>query len=142
MPVATSMTQVAANALGLTMRQVTFRLGDSLMPPATVHAGSRTMASVGATVQDGCDKLREQAIKLAVEDEGSPLHGVAPADVVVRGGRMSAKGTPAQGETWQRLLARNNRTHLEALGSYAGSPNRRSSPSTPVPRPSPKWPST
>ncbi|MDX2938388.1 xanthine dehydrogenase family protein molybdopterin-binding subunit [Streptomyces ipomoeae] len=119
---ATSMTQVAADALGLTMRQVTFRLGDSLMPPATIHAGSRTMASVGSAVQDGCDQLRKQAIELAVEDEGSPLHGVAPADVVVRGGRLHVKDDPARGETYRRLLARNNRTHLEALGSYAGAP--------------------
>ncbi|MFJ4818155.1 xanthine dehydrogenase family protein molybdopterin-binding subunit [Streptomyces sp. NPDC088801] len=119
---ATSMTQVAADALGLTMRQVTFRLGDSLMPPAPVHAASQTMASVGSAVQDGGDKLRKQAIKLAVEDEGSPLYGVDPAGIVVRGGRLHVKDNPTRGETYQRLLARNNRTHLEALGSYAGAP--------------------
>lgn len=64
--------------LGLAMRHVTFRLGDSLMPPAPPHGGSMTMASVGSAVQDGCDKLRKQAVKLAVEDAKSPLHGVAP----------------------------------------------------------------
>jgi xanthine dehydrogenase YagR molybdenum-binding subunit len=119
---ATSMTQVAADALGLTMRQVTFRLGDSLMPPAPVHAASQTMASVGSAVQDGCDKLRKQAIALAVKDEGSPLHGVDPADIVVRGGRLHVKDNPTRGETYQRLLTRNNRTHLEVMGSYAGAP--------------------
>jgi xanthine dehydrogenase YagR molybdenum-binding subunit len=119
---ATSMTQVAADALGLTMRQVTFRLGDSILPLAPGHHGSRTMASVGSAVQDGCDKLRKQAITLAVKDEDSPLYGVDPADVVVRGGRLHVKGNPARGETYQRLLARNDRAHLEALGSYAGAP--------------------
>ncbi|MFF4031580.1 xanthine dehydrogenase family protein molybdopterin-binding subunit [Streptomyces sviceus] len=119
---ATSMSQVAADALGLTMRQVTFRLGDSLMPPAPVHAGSQTMASVGSAVQDGCDKLRRQAITLAVGDEGSPLYGVDAADIVVRGGRLYVKDEPTRGETYQRLLARNDRTHLEVLGSYAGAP--------------------
>ncbi|MGP4009725.1 xanthine dehydrogenase family protein molybdopterin-binding subunit [Streptomyces sp. 4N124] len=119
---ATSMTQVAADALGLTMRQVTFRLGDSILPSAPGHHGSRTMASIGSAVQDGCDKLREQAITLAVKDQDSPLYGVDPADVVVRGGRLHVKDNPARGETYQRLLARNNRTHLEALGSYAGAP--------------------
>ncbi|MEU1190308.1 xanthine dehydrogenase family protein molybdopterin-binding subunit [Streptomyces sp. NPDC005859] len=117
---ATSMSQVAADALGLTMRQVTFRLGDSLMPPAPVHAGSQTMASVGSAVQDGCDKLRRQAITLAVNDRGSPLYGVAVADIVVRGGRLYVKDEPSRGETYQRLLARNDRPHLEVLGSYAG----------------------
>ncbi|MER6789574.1 xanthine dehydrogenase family protein molybdopterin-binding subunit [Streptomyces sp. NPDC000658] len=119
---ATSMSQVAADALGLTMRQVTFRLGDSLMPPAPVHAGSQTMASVGSAVQDGCDKLRRQAITLAVGDEGSPLYGVNAADIVVRGGRLYVKDEPTRGETYQRLLARNDRAHLEVLGSYAGAP--------------------
>ncbi|MEV1076894.1 xanthine dehydrogenase family protein molybdopterin-binding subunit [Streptomyces sp. NPDC050211] len=117
---ATSMTQVASDALGLTMRQVTFRLGDSLMPPAPGHHGSRTMASVGSAVQDGCDKLRKQAITLAVKDEDSPLYGADAADIVVRGGRLYVKDEPTRGETYQRLLARNNRSHLEAMGSYAG----------------------
>ncbi|MEV0643261.1 xanthine dehydrogenase family protein molybdopterin-binding subunit [Streptomyces sp. NPDC050619] len=119
---ATSMSQVAADALGLTMRKVTFRLGDSFMPPAPLHAGSQTMASVGSAVQDGCDKLRGQAITLAVNDERSPLHGADAADIVVRGGRLYVKDEPTRGETYQRLLARNDRTHLEVLGSYAGAP--------------------
>ncbi|RVX47673.1 xanthine dehydrogenase YagR molybdenum-binding subunit [Nonomuraea polychroma] len=114
----TSMTQVAADALGLTVRAVTFRLGDSTMPPTPAHGGSQTMASVGSAVQDGCDKLRRQAIELAVADERSPLHGVEAGDVAVTDGRLHVKHDPARGETYQQLLARNNRTRLEALGSF------------------------
>ncbi|MCD7439484.1 xanthine dehydrogenase family protein molybdopterin-binding subunit [Streptomyces lincolnensis] len=114
----TSMTQVAADALGLTVRNVTFRLGDSAMPPAPAQGASQTMLSVGSAVQDTCDKLRQQAIALAVEDERSPLHGVDADEVVVRGGRLHVKGNTARGETYRQLLARNNRTHLEARGSY------------------------
>ncbi|MGJ6965873.1 molybdopterin cofactor-binding domain-containing protein [Streptosporangium sp. G11] len=114
----TSMTQVAADALGLAVRAVTFRLDDTIMPPAPVHGGSLTMSSVGSTVQDGCDKLRLQAIRLAVEDERSPLHGAAAGDVIVREGRLHLKENPGRGETYRQLLARNNRTHLETLGSY------------------------
>ncbi|MER5443538.1 xanthine dehydrogenase family protein molybdopterin-binding subunit [Streptomyces sp. NPDC002790] len=114
----TSMTQVAADALGLPVRNVTFRLGDTDMPPAPIHGGSLTMASVGSTVQDGCDKLRKQAIKLAVEDEDSPLYGADAGDIVVRGGRLHVKDNPALGETYRQLLSRNDRTHLEAAGSY------------------------
>ncbi|CAM5385109.1 molybdopterin cofactor-binding domain-containing protein [Streptomyces coeruleorubidus] len=89
----TSNTQLAADALGPPMGKVTFRLGDSLMPPAPPHGGSWTMASVGSAVQDGCDKLREPATKLAVEDEKSPLHGVGPDTVVVRAGRLPVRPT-------------------------------------------------
>ncbi|TXL85572.1 xanthine dehydrogenase family protein molybdopterin-binding subunit [Streptomyces sp. IB2014 016-6] len=118
----TSQTQVAADALGLTMRTVTFRLGDSLFPPTPPHGGSMTMASVGSAVLDGCDQVRRQAIKLAVDDRRSPLYGVKPEDVVVRGGRLHVDGNPARGETYKSLLSRNNRTHLEAEGSFAGPP--------------------
>lgn len=114
----TSQTQLAADALGLPMRYVTFRLGDSLMPPAPAHGGSWTMASVGSAVQDGCDKLRQQAIDLAVKDENSPLYGVAPGTVVVRAGRLHVDDDPARGETYRQLLTRNKRTHLQTLGSY------------------------
>ncbi|WP_405547267.1 xanthine dehydrogenase family protein molybdopterin-binding subunit [Streptomyces phaeochromogenes] len=118
----TSQTQVAADALGLTMRTVTFRLGDSLYPPTGPHGGSATMASVGTAVVDACNQVRKQAIKLAVEDRESPLYGVDAGDVVVRGGRLHVQGTPTRGETYRSLLARHNRSHLEARGSYTGPP--------------------
>jgi xanthine dehydrogenase YagR molybdenum-binding subunit len=62
----TSMTQVAADSLGLAVNNVEFRLGDSAMPPAPAQGASQTMLSVGSAVQDTCDKLRQQAVKLAV----------------------------------------------------------------------------
>ncbi|WP_432082750.1 xanthine dehydrogenase family protein molybdopterin-binding subunit [Streptomyces sp. WAC 04229] len=114
----TSMTQVAADALGLNVRNVDFRLGDTDMPPAPIHGGSLTMASVGSTVQDGCDKLRRQAIELAVQDQESPLYRADADDVVVRGGRLHVAADPARGETYRRLLVRNRRTHLESTGAY------------------------
>ncbi|MEV0225137.1 xanthine dehydrogenase family protein molybdopterin-binding subunit [Streptomyces sp. NPDC050704] len=114
----TSQTQVAADALGLTMRNVTFQLGDSTMPKAPPHGGSQTMINIGSAVQDGCDKVRKQAIKLAVEDEDSPLYGADADDIVVRAGRLHVPDNPARGETYRQLLTRNNRTHLEVLGSW------------------------
>ncbi|MGP4089187.1 xanthine dehydrogenase family protein molybdopterin-binding subunit [Streptomyces sp. KR55] len=119
----TSHTQVAADALGLTMRAVTFRLGDSLYPQTGPHGGSMTMASVGSAVLDGCNRVRRQAIELAVEDEESPLYGVAAEDVVARSGRLHVRNNPARGETYQRLLTRNNRSRIEARGSYTGPPS-------------------
>ncbi len=60
----TSMTQVAADELGLPINAVQFELGDSLMPPAPVHGGSMTMASVGSAVQAACRALRAKALDL------------------------------------------------------------------------------
>jgi xanthine dehydrogenase YagR molybdenum-binding subunit len=114
----TSMRQVAADALGLTMDTVRFRLGDSVMPPTGPHGGSTTMASVGTAVKQAGDTVRGQAIALAVKDRRSPLHGVDPKDVVVREGRLQVKGDPARGETYERLLRRNKREHLETVSSF------------------------
>jgi xanthine dehydrogenase YagR molybdenum-binding subunit len=61
----TSMTQVAAETLGLPLGQVKFTLGDTRLPKAPVHGGSITMASVGSAVQAVCRKAREDALARA-----------------------------------------------------------------------------
>ena len=58
----TSMTQVAADALGLPIEREKFMLGDTRLPKAPVHGGSMTMASVGSAVQAACRKAREDAL--------------------------------------------------------------------------------
>ena len=58
----TSMTQVAAETLGLPLERVKFTLGDTRLPRAPVHGGSMTMASVGSAVQAACRKAREDAL--------------------------------------------------------------------------------
>jgi xanthine dehydrogenase YagR molybdenum-binding subunit len=57
----TSMTQVAAEALGLPIERVKFILGDTRLPRAPVHGGSMTMASVGSAVEAACRGAREDA---------------------------------------------------------------------------------
>ena len=58
----TSMTQVAAETLGLPLERVKFTLGDSTFPNAPPHGGSQTMASVGSAVQAACRRVREEAL--------------------------------------------------------------------------------
>lgn len=67
----TSMTQVAADRLGLPIDKVRFELGDTDLPQAPVHGGSITMASIGNAVVAGCEALRE---KLGARDgDGASL---------------------------------------------------------------------
>jgi len=102
----TSMTQVAADALGLPISRVRFTLGDSAYPAAPSHSGSRTMASVGSAVSTIANTLRDRFIRMAVVDPGSPLGGLRPEDVGVADGRMFAISRPDRGETYQDLLRR------------------------------------
>jgi xanthine dehydrogenase YagR molybdenum-binding subunit len=68
----TSVTQVAAETLGLPVDRVTFRLGRSIFPPAPPHGGSMTMASVGSAVRAAC----LEALRLAAASN-RPVEAVA-----------------------------------------------------------------
>lgn len=92
----TSMTQIAADALGLPLERVRFELGDTQMPRAQEHGGSTTMASVGSAVRAACQALRMKLDALARNQED------APADYAARlrhAGleRLEAEGSAAPG---------------------------------------------
>lgn len=61
----TAMTQIAADALGLSPDKIKFELGNSTFPKAGTQGGSSTVNSVGPATQEAClalkDKLRELA---------------------------------------------------------------------------------
>lgn len=114
----TSMTQVAADALGLPPERVTFSLGDSTLPMSPIHAGSLTMASVGSAVFTACNALRDSFVRTAVVDPASPLHGVAPEQVTVRNGSLSVTDSPARGETYQDILRRRGRQSMDTVTSW------------------------
>jgi xanthine dehydrogenase YagR molybdenum-binding subunit len=110
----TSMTQVAADALGVPIGRVRFALGDSVFPEAPSHSGSRTMASVGSAVFTAATMLRDRLIRTAALDPGSPLTGLAPEAVSIADGRMFATGDPGRGELIQDLLRRRGLPSLDS----------------------------
>ncbi|MEU9181730.1 molybdopterin cofactor-binding domain-containing protein [Streptomyces sp. NPDC048550] len=101
----TSVMQVAADALGLPAREVTFRLGDSTYPLAPPHVGATTMASVGSAAHTSCRALRNKFIGMAVADPASPLYRAVPATVAVRDGRLGAGGNGAA-DSYREILRR------------------------------------
>jgi xanthine dehydrogenase YagR molybdenum-binding subunit len=115
----TSMTQVAADALGLPLNRVRFALGDSRFPDAPSHSGSRTMASVGSAVFTTANMLRDRFVRTAVVDPGSPLNGLRPEDVAVGDGRMFHTGDQARGESYQDLLRRRGWGNLDAQQTWS-----------------------
>jgi xanthine dehydrogenase YagR molybdenum-binding subunit len=115
----TSMTQVAADALGIPMQRIRFALGDSRLPKAPAHSGSRTMASVGSAVLTASNMLRDRFIRTAVVDPGSPLNGARPDGVSVSDGRMFRTDDPARGETYQDLLRRRNLPSLDSQQTWS-----------------------
>jgi xanthine dehydrogenase YagR molybdenum-binding subunit len=114
----TSLTQVAADALGLPLPRVRFSLGDSRFPKAPSHSGSRTMASVGSAVFIASNTLRDKFIPTAVVDPASPLSGAAPQNVMVTDGRMYRTDDPTRGETYQDLLRRRGWPSLDTQQTW------------------------
>jgi xanthine dehydrogenase YagR molybdenum-binding subunit len=120
----TIMTQIAADTLGLSVRNVHFELGDSGMPQAPVSGGSQTAASVGSAVKAAATEARRQAIQMTIADMASPLYGQSEDQIVVTDGRLSLKTDPKRGETYADLLKRHNMPSLTANGSSKPGPEK------------------
>jgi xanthine dehydrogenase YagR molybdenum-binding subunit len=120
--VGTMMSQVAADALGLALDAVSYKLGDSDLPNITSAVGSAGATMVSAAVFDAAIALRDQVIALAVADEHSPLNGAKSSDIEVVDGRLVLRDMPDVGEKYAEVLSRNRRTYAEAIGSWRPPP--------------------
>jgi xanthine dehydrogenase YagR molybdenum-binding subunit len=120
--VATMMTQVGADALGVPLDAVTAGLGDTDMPNTSSAVGSAGATMVSAAAHAAGTALREQLVSMALADEASPLHGAEATAVRVHDGRMSLRDDPRTGETYGQLLGRNRMTYAEDAGEWRPPP--------------------
>jgi xanthine dehydrogenase YagR molybdenum-binding subunit len=100
----TILTQIAADALGLTMEQVTTQIGDSSLPTSPVEGGSWTAASAGAAVQAACYKLREVLLGHARGMDNSPLANADLEHVVFAQGHMAMRADPGRRVSYVEAL--------------------------------------
>ncbi|MBS7566222.1 xanthine dehydrogenase family protein molybdopterin-binding subunit [Mucilaginibacter sp. Bleaf8] len=90
----TSMTQVAAETLGLPIEDVLFKLGDSAMPLAPLQGGSWTAASVGSAVKLVCEDIRSKLFSMARKVDNSPFANADTDDVIFDSGKIISKSNP------------------------------------------------
>jgi len=76
----TIMTQIAADALGVPVSRVAFRLGDTRFPETPVSGGSQTAATAGTAVRAACLALRQK-----MRDSGITIQNAN--DAMARSGR-------------------------------------------------------
>src|SRR5205085_4551551 len=100
----TVMSQIASDALGVPVEKIRFELGDTFLPEAPISAGSQTVASVGAAVQEATQSLRRKLLAMAFADSSSPLYGKTEEQVAVEDGRAFLKQRPDVGETYAGVL--------------------------------------
>ncbi|MFF9765268.1 xanthine dehydrogenase family protein molybdopterin-binding subunit [Streptomyces sp. NPDC014636] len=120
--VATVMTQVAADALGLPVERCRFEGGDTTLPTIAAAVGSSGSGMISAAVHTAAKNLRDQLIGQAVADAQSPLHGADPGAVTVQDGRMMLRDRPGTGETYGELLNRNFVPDTETMGAWSPAP--------------------
>ena len=100
----TIMTQIAADALGVPVSRVTFRLGDTRYPETPVSGGSQTAATTGSAVFEAAQALKSKLDAVGKNWNGQPWieaeastgqnpRGEAILDVFLRSAiRRSARG--------------------------------------------------
>ena len=107
--------QMAAEALGVPMSQVTVELGDTQLPEGPFSAGAQVTLSLAPAVKMATDELRAKLIEMAVADEASPLAGQPPDDLEFADGLIRGRsGNVAERLT--DLLARGAPNGLVAEG--------------------------
>ncbi|RLP31323.1 xanthine dehydrogenase family protein molybdopterin-binding subunit [Nocardia seriolae] len=116
--VATTMAQVAGDAMGIEFDRIRVDIGDTDYPNIAAAVGSMGAGIISAAVHTACTDLRNQLIALAVGDPESPLHGRIPQEIESRDGRLQVRSNPAVGETYSALLARHHLTDMETIGTW------------------------
>src|SRR5258708_26536649 len=101
---ATVMTQVAADGLGIPLDRVRFEYGDTDLPNTTATVGSAGAGMVSAAVHTAAMALRDQLVAQAIADSKSPLYSADPSTVIVSGGRMMRRHHPPTPGTYRQLL--------------------------------------
>jgi xanthine dehydrogenase YagR molybdenum-binding subunit len=87
----TILAQVAADALGLPIENISIKLGDSSLPQAPVEGGSWMAASASHAVVATAEEIRKQLLALAKAEKGSPLAKAKAGDVVLSDGKLVHK---------------------------------------------------
>ena len=118
----TSMTQVAADTLGIPVGRVRFSLGNSDFPPAPPHGGSQTMAAVGSAIRAACLAVQDLLVERAAANPRSPAHNMGKEALEWADGHLRRKGDAASGQSYAEIVEAAGGAPVEATVSVARDP--------------------
>ncbi|MDB5108023.1 MAG: aldehyde oxidase and xanthine dehydrogenase molybdopterin binding protein [Candidatus Binatus sp.] len=96
---ATTYAQLAADQLGIEVKDISFVQGDTHMTPYGWGTwGSRSIVSGGGAVVNVAQKVREKMLRVA-----GHLMEVSPDDLEIEGGKVSVKGVPGKSITVKEI---------------------------------------
>jgi xanthine dehydrogenase YagR molybdenum-binding subunit len=117
----TVISQVAADALGVPLADVTARIGDTSLPAAGLSAASATVASVTGPVDRACGAARDAVVRLAVADPRSPLFGLPPEQVVTEHGHLFHTADRDRRDSYRAVVSRSG-APVETTGTAPNVP--------------------
>ncbi len=91
---------IAAEELGLQMKDVKALVGDTVLPPGTGSGGSRTSPSAAPAV-----KLAAVSAKQKLFEKLAPVLGVTPDQLIAKDGKISVAGDPSKALDWKTACA-------------------------------------
>jgi xanthine dehydrogenase YagR molybdenum-binding subunit len=118
----TSMTQVAADALGLPVEHVRVNIGRSDFPPTPSHGGSQTMASVGSAIRAACLAVQAEIASHATSVGGSPFAGAPTDNLEWAGGRLRCRDGSGESTSYRDIIGRTGGAPVEATASFSRDP--------------------
>lgn len=110
----TIMAQVAAGALGLPLRKVHIKLGDSRLPEAPLEGGSAMAASVGSAIAMACRDIGQQLHELARESNPDMYADTRYDDILFHEGSLCISGDPSSSMPLDELVVRSGKDVLQA----------------------------
>lgn len=113
--VRTVMTQVAADATGLPLPQVSFESGDSLFPDAPFSGASQTTATVGSAVFQAADEWKRRLLGLVTAEPESPFFAADSDSLDIVAGNVQFAGAPQRSVPVMRLLQRGGEAYRQRL---------------------------
>jgi xanthine dehydrogenase YagR molybdenum-binding subunit len=119
MGTATVQRQHAADRLGLPLKSVSVRIGDTRLPFASFAGGSSQTVSLGAAINAASVKLAGELLRLAGND--TPLAGLRPGDIEFADGGLRKIGEPSRRESFASILKRAARSEISVTGE-SGAP--------------------
>jgi carbon-monoxide dehydrogenase large subunit len=107
----TTLAQVAADELGVSVEDVRVRYGNSSVAPFGLMGtgGSRSAPMAGGVVHIAARDLRQQIVQVAAD-----LLEADPEDIRIEAGNIHVAGTPARGISYRDVAAEAVRRHLPA----------------------------
>ena len=106
--------QHGADRLGLPLKSVTVRIGDTSLPFGSFAGGSSQTASLGAAISAASVKLAGELLRLAGND--TPLAGLKTGEVEFADGGLRKINEPSQHESFVSILGRAARSEISVTG--------------------------